>query len=189
MDSDSIFITFYEQPVDIDAGTDKMLDFKFQTTLDAAVPLFGDGIWSVSKGKASFDDNTAPHAYVSGLDFDNMLVWTVTNGVCPSVSDSISIIVNDLKPPKGITPGSGTRSELFRIEIENAEKTELTIFNRLGQVVFESDDYNETNFWDGTNKNKAELPEGTYFYVLKIKISGKETEFVFKKYIELVRPK
>ena len=78
---------------------------------------------------------------------------------------------------------------MFRIEIENAEKIELTIFNRLGQVVFESDDYNETNFWDGTNKNKVELPEGTYFYVLKVEITGKETEFVFKKYIELVRPK
>jgi gliding motility-associated-like protein len=189
MDSDSIFITFYEQPVDIDAGTDKMFDFEFQTTLDAAVPLFGDGIWSVSKGTASFDDDTSPYTYVSGLDFDNILVWTVTNGVCPSVSDSISIIVNDLKPQKGLTPGSGTRSELFRIEIENAEKIELTIFNRLGQVVFESDDYNETNFWDGTNKNKVELPEGTYFYVLKVEITGKETEFVFKKYIELVRPK
>ncbi len=190
MDSDSIFITFYEQPEDIDAGTDKMLDFKFQTALDADVPLFGDGIWTVSKGNAIFDDETSPAAYVNGLDFDNTLVWTLTNGVCPSVSDSISIVVNDLKPQKGLTPGSGTRSELFRIEIENTEKIELTIFNRLGQVVFESDDYNETNFWDGTHyKNHAELPVGTYFYVLKVKIAEKETEFTFKKYIELVRPK
>ncbi|HJX70483.1 MAG TPA: hypothetical protein VJ346_00980, partial [Bacteroidales bacterium] len=90
-DSDSLFVTFYEQPVDIDAGTDKILDFKFQTTLDAATPLFGSGIWSVSKGNARFDDETSPHAFVTGLEFDNILVWTVTNGVCPSVKDSISI--------------------------------------------------------------------------------------------------
>jgi gliding motility-associated-like protein len=111
----------------------------------------------------------------------------VTNGVCPSIEDSISILVSNLTLPKGITPGSGTTGEFFKVEIENAERIELTIFNRLGQVVYESDDYGENNFWDGTNKNRVDLPEGTYFYVLKIKITGKETEFIFKSYIELVR--
>jgi gliding motility-associated-like protein len=186
-DSDSLYITFYEQPADIDAGTDKMLDFKFQTTLDAATPLFGSGIWSVTKGDAGFSDETLPSSYVSGLAFDNILKWTVTNGICPSTSDSVNIIVNNLKLQYGITPGSGTSGALFKIEIENAERVELTIFNRLGQVVFKSDDYIENNFWDGTNKNKVDLPEGTYFYVLKVKIIGKDTEFVFKSYIELVR--
>jgi hypothetical protein len=186
-DSDSLYITFYEQPADIDAGTDKMLDFKFQTTLDAATPLFGSGIWSVTKGDAGFSDETSPSSYVSGLAFDNILKWTVTNGICPSTSDSVNIIVNNLKLQYGITPGSGTSGALFKIEIENAERVELTIFNRLGQVVFKSDDYIENNFWDGTNKNKVDLPEGTYFYVLKVKIIGKDTEFVFKSYIELVR--
>jgi gliding motility-associated-like protein len=149
--------------------------------------LIGSGIWSVSKGEASFDDEKLPNTYVSGLDFDNILVWTVTNGVCPSIEDSISILVSNLTLPKGITPGSGTTGEFFKVEIENAERIELTIFNRLGQVVYESDDYGENNFWDGTNKNRVDLPEGTYFYVLKIKITGKETEFIFKSYIELVR--
>jgi hypothetical protein len=187
-DSDSIFITFFEQPVDIDAGADQLLDFKFRTTLDAQPPLFGNGIWSVSKGKAVFEDETVPNTEVYSLEFDNILVWTVTNGICTSIQDSINIIVENLKLPGGIAPGSGTAGEKFRIEIENAEKIELIIFNRLGQVVFESDDYNEDNFWDGTSyKNKAELPEGTYFYVLKVKIAGKEGVFTFKKYIELVR--
>ncbi len=186
-DSDSIFATFYEQPVDIDAGTDKMLNFQFQTTLDASTPLVGSGVWTVSLGEANFENETLPNTYVSGLGFDNILVWTVTNGICPSIEDSISIIVSNLNLPRGITPGTGTKSELFKVEIENAERIELTIFNRLGQVVFESEDYRETNFWDGTNKNNAELPEGTYFYVLKVKIAGKETEFIFKSYIELVR--
>ena len=54
-------------------------------------------------------------------------------------------------------------------------------------VVFTSDNYTEENFWDGTNKNNVELPEGTYFYVLKIKIAGKDNEFIFKRYIELLR--
>jgi hypothetical protein len=40
------------------------------------------------------------------------------------------------------------------------EATELTIFNRWGRVVYHSKDYK--NDWDGDN-----LPDGTYFYVLK----------------------
>jgi hypothetical protein len=40
------------------------------------------------------------------------------------------------------------------------EKTELTIFNRWGRVVYHSKDYQ--NNWDGGG-----LPDGTYFYVLK----------------------
>ena len=40
------------------------------------------------------------------------------------------------------------------------ESSELTIFNRWGRIVYHSKDYQ--NNWDGDN-----LPDGTYFYVLK----------------------
>jgi len=36
----------------------------------------------------------------------------------------------------------------------------LVIFNRFGRIVYESDNYK--NNWNGGN-----LPDGTYFYVLK----------------------
>ena len=42
------------------------------------------------------------------------------------------------------------------------EKTELTIFNRWGRIVYQSSDYQ--NDWDGGG-----LSDGTYFYVLKCK--------------------
>ena len=40
------------------------------------------------------------------------------------------------------------------------ESTELTIFNRWGRILYTSNNYN--NDWDG-----GDLPDGTYFYVLK----------------------
>ena len=39
-------------------------------------------------------------------------------------------------------------------------RTELTIFNRWGRIVYKSTDYK--NDWDG-----CKLPDGTYFYVLE----------------------
>ena len=40
------------------------------------------------------------------------------------------------------------------------ESSELVVFNRWGRIVYQSNDYH--NDWDGDN-----LPDGTYFYVLK----------------------
>ena len=42
------------------------------------------------------------------------------------------------------------------------ESTELTVFNRWGRIVYHSKDYQ--NNWDGDD-----LPDATYFYVLKCK--------------------
>ncbi len=52
------------------------------------------------------------------------------------------------------------------------EKTHLVIFNRLGRKVYESDNYD--NNWDGGN-----LPDGTYFYVLKCQ-GYKDKNVVYK---------
>ncbi len=56
----------------------------------------------------------------------------------------------------------GTRAEIDDYEPINTyyESTDLVIFNRWGRIVYKSSDYN--NDWDG-----GDLPDGTYFYVLK----------------------
>ncbi len=189
MDSDSIQVIFYEQPTDPYAGPDQLLDFRFQTSLASNPPQVGSGTWSVSTGDAEFDDPADAGTTVRGLGYDNVLKWTVTNGVCIPVSDSMNIIVNPLKIVHGFSPNADGLNDGFAIKIENAEKIEMTIFNRLGQKVFESGDYSEGNFWKGSNNKGIDLPEGTYFYVLKVKIMNKEQEFVFKSYVELVRRK
>jgi hypothetical protein len=64
--------------------------------------------------------------------------------------------------------GGGTRGHRDEgLEYENYEplssyyeKTDLTIFNRWGRIVYQSNDYQ--NDWDGGG-----LSDGTYFYVLK----------------------
>ena len=81
--------------------------------------------------------------------------------------------INDyfiISPDNGSDPGSGnTPRSSFDTEYEYQnyeplnrfyESSELTIFNRWGRIVYHSKDYK--NDWDGGN-----LPDGTYFYVLK----------------------
>ena len=44
-------------------------------------------------------------------------------------------------------------------------KTELVIFDRRGVKVFQNLNYD--NKWDGVDYNNNDLPDDTYFYVLK----------------------
>ena len=73
------------------------------------------------------------------------------------------IIDND--PTGGVEEGKDETTRGFEHESYNPLRdyylrTELTIFNRWGRIVYESSDYR--NDWDGGN-----LPDGTYFYVLE----------------------
>ena len=54
------------------------------------------------------------------------------------------------------------------------KRIRLKIYNSAGVLVFESDNYQEGNLWDGKNMNGVELPEGTYFYIADIKVAGRE---------------
>ncbi len=42
----------------------------------------------------------------------------------------------------------------------------IQIFNRWGNLVFAESPY--TNQWNGTNQSGANLPNGTYYYILTI---------------------
>jgi gliding motility-associated-like protein len=185
-DSDNTQIIFYQQPDVAEAGDDQILEFKFNTELNALTPTIGYGTWSISSGSGTFDNDTLPNTVVRDLDYENVLKWTVQNGVCEAVSDSINIKVNQLKVMKGFSPNGDGINDEFTIEIENAEMVEILIFDRQGHIILKSDNYTEGNFWDGTNKNNKDLPEGTYFYILKAKVEGKD-EVMIKSFVELLR--
>ncbi len=186
VDSDNTQIVFYEQPDVAEAGDNLILEFKFNTELNALTPTVGYGTWSVSSGTGIFDNDTIPNTVVSLLDYDNVLKWTVRNGICEAVTDSIYVKVNPLKVMQGFSPNGDGINDEFKIEIDNAERIEIIIFDRQGHIILNSDNYSEGNFWEGTNKNNKDLPEGTYFYILKAKVEGKD-EVMIKSFVELLR--
>lgn len=84
------------------------------------------------------------------------------------------------------TPGNGDgKNDVFNFPIKGQELYELTIYNRWGEVVFESDDPNID--WNGKLKNSgAECPAGTYYWVLHYKFRG-HGEGVMKNTVTLIR--
>jgi gliding motility-associated-like protein len=74
----------------------------------------------------------------------------------------------DLEIPKGFSPNGDGQNDSFIISgLHKYPNNSIEIYNRWGNMVYESKNYQ--NFWDGvaSGKNKR-LPAGAYFYVLSI---------------------
>jgi gliding motility-associated-like protein len=70
-----------------------------------------------------------------------------------------------------ITPNGDGANDTWIIDcIEDFPDNNVEIFNRWGDKVNAFENYdNVSRVWKGTDSKGALLPDGTYFYVLKIK--------------------
>ncbi|MEM6964692.1 MAG: gliding motility-associated C-terminal domain-containing protein [Bacteroidota bacterium] len=64
-----------------------------------------------------------------------------------------------------ISPNEDGLNDVFYVNCVENQIVGVTIFNRWGQEVFQTNDYDNT--WQGTGKRGEVLPEGGYFYVLE----------------------
>jgi len=165
--SDMVTVNVMENPV-ANAGPDQILDYMFETTMDAVLAnSFETGIWSLISGAGKIFDPASPTTGISGLSPGlNKFLWTVTNKVCPASSDSVTITVNDFVIPTLITPNMDGKNDYFVLKgLSTLGKTQLIIFDRRGAKVYQNLDYD--NSWNGVDYNGKPLPDDTYFYVLK----------------------
>jgi gliding motility-associated-like protein len=84
--------------------------------------------------------------------------------------------------PNGFSPNGNGKNDWFVIKgLEDYPDNSLVVFNRWGNEVFSRDNY--SNDWTGINNQGKELPQGTYFIILKVIQNGEEE--VYKTYVEL----
>jgi gliding motility-associated-like protein len=103
---------------------------------------------------------------------DGMIKLATSGTGCTTYTLSLSADVSecreDMRLANTFTPNSDGYNDTWEIpNIKNYPDSELMIVNRWGNEVFRMTNYD--NSWDGTG-----LPEGTYFYSLKITASGSE---------------
>lgn len=89
------------------------------------------------------------------------------------VRDTFYVVVVDLTIPDGFSPNGDELNDYFVIpELEDYTASSLVVWNRWGDVVFESEDYK--NDWAGTCESGlcfgsgTDVADGTYFYSLTI---------------------
>ncbi len=174
---DSINVTFFKRAGPVNAGRDTTLysfDNIFHTV---ATPLVvGTGQWSVVEGSGDFNDYSANSTVIRDLTKGmNKFRWKVSNGKCVS-EDIVAVNILDIFIPEGFSPNNDGLNDTFIItglDLPN-QIAELKIVNSAGVEVFTTSNINGQEWadWDGRNTNGAGMPEGTYYYLLKMTSAG-----------------
>ena len=130
----------------------------------------------------------------TGKQFDNYLFRIVTSTpgfTCgdESFSDNARIILREIFIPDGFSPNNDGKNDTWHITgIDRFPENHVEIYSRWEVKVFETDNYNSNNEWDGTDKSgtlsfgSGLVPEGTYFYIIDLG-EGKASRKPIKGYV------
>lgn len=197
--TDSIYTKAYKNPiVEIDADPDTAyiqkpyITFSFENTSPDTITNF---FWDFGDEQPSSSLETPRYTYNKEGVFTTLLTVHNAQGCDTVFAKEVTILPVKLKIPTIFTPNGDGVNDYFVITEAPAdsgdtgedlksstaghykpvsvyyERVELTIVNRWGRKVYESNDYR--NDWDG-----GDLKDGTYFYVLKCK--GRFDNHVYK---------
>ena len=163
------FSPFIESSADIFCGGEAV-------ELEVIVSNGGSGDLSVSWNDSPFlSDTTGAVVYVSGMNQPEIFQATIGQtfddypGLLCSATADVLIGTCEITIPNVVSPYSTSGdNDDFRIPgIQSYEDVELTVLNRWGNVVFESDDFGVQPFWDCAADGAT---SGVYFYVLKVPV-------------------
>ncbi|TLX76222.1 tandem-95 repeat protein [Labilibacter sediminis] len=166
-DNDSILD---EDEGDVDTDGDDIPDYK-DTDSD------NDGIDDVDEGDVDTDNDGEGDYRDIDSDDDGVLDSNESTGDCdrdgiPNRIDEDKCYEEDeLEVYEVFSPnGDGTNDYFVLPWLTQYDRVSIEIFNRWGNVVYQSDKYN--NDWNGQS-NKGirigdQLPVGTYFYIIKV---------------------
>lgn len=106
----------------------------------------------------------------TGSTNSTYVLTSIHNAGCTRI-DTFTVIVLKLNAPTGFSPNGDQMNDTFVIPELDEYAGSIVVWNRWGEVVFESEDYQ--NNWDGTCQSSfcignGILAEGTYFYKVEI---------------------
>ncbi len=156
-------------------------DFSFENGTFNLLPYTGLGeVVASDSGEVVFTkENCMVGKYVVNYEICDL--------TCPDLCDEASLTIDIAadpadncdgnEAPNAITPnGDGINDELvFDILLDNSKDfpdNEIIIFNRWGDVIYSAKPY--LNNWEGTNMNGKDLPQATYYYILRLNIANGE---------------
>ncbi len=143
------------QKYEMDGVASSGLKVKFIVS-DQKIKIINGNILSVER-----DGNTKITAQQTGNENWNPAPDVTQSLVTLPTFDNISSL---------FTPNSDGMNDFWYIpDLEQYGKVEVTVYNRFGQSVYQSQNYN--NDWDGTY-NGNPLPAASYYYIIKSSNNG-----------------
>jgi gliding motility-associated-like protein len=108
----------------------------------------------------SCTDCAAP-TFTGGDTLNNYTLSVIYNGNCPVSATAVIRVepVAGISVPNAFTPNGDGRNDTYNIIAKNIAQFEMRIYNRWGQLVYQTNDIQQG--WDGVFNNIAQ-PAGTY---------------------------
>lgn len=188
--SDTILVEVSQLPnLVVDATADSyLIPFGTSTQLHAA-PEGYSYLWSPSDDLSSATSANPNATLEENTTFNLTVTDNHPNGICFR-SDTVSVRVFEVacdQPsvfvPNAFSPGDDGKNDVLRVRSAIATSIDLTIYNRWGELVFQTTDIDEG--WDGYYKGKLASP-AVYVYTLKVTcLDG--TENIIKGNVTLLR--
>jgi gliding motility-associated-like protein len=157
---DSIFVHIFDSPI-ISLTPDTLIAYNY------SIVLFASGADQYSWDPTyALDCDDCPYPIASPLLSTEYCVTGIdTNGCIGTncVQVDVEIICGDIFVPSGFSPNADGENDELCVYSDCMNEMDFTIYNRWGEVVFES---GELDFcWDGTWKGK-DLNPGVFVYIL-----------------------
>lgn len=130
--------------------------------------------WNFGDGNSSILPNPK-HIYASPGTYMITLIASNEYGCQDTISRTINVRRDFLiYIPNSFTPNGDGVNDVFKVHAEGIEGYHMQIFNRWGQMVFESFDVN--NSWDGSFQNQ-QAPQGLYLYKITVTLKNDVKEY------------
>lgn len=148
-----------------------------------ANPVFNfSSVFANSNCYFDFGDGSGDSACITTHTYSDTGTYVVTlytsspGGCADTTTVTVRVIPNySLYIPAAFTPNRDNLNDRLEVYAEGVMKFEIKIYNRIGQLVYQSDTTDET--WNGQQLNTgAECPQGVYVYEAEVR------DFSRKKY-------
>jgi gliding motility-associated-like protein len=163
-------ITVHDFPT-LDVGMDTIIDVGGSATIYANTSSTGTYDW---EPEIDIECPTCPITTVNPADSTTYTVHFVDEFGCSNVGN-VTIYVNFVEGvgvPSGFSPNGDGSNDVLYVKGSGLAAVYLVIYNRYGEVVFET--YDQNIGWDGTYMEKDENP-GVFTWVLQYDfVSGKK---------------
>jgi gliding motility-associated-like protein len=159
---DTVIVTVLKKPV-ANAGPDKKIVAGQSVVLNG---IAGGDTASYFWTPPQFINSTTILTPVVNPTGDITYTFHVLSGNgCGTAADDVFVrVFKKISVPNAFSPNGDGINDVWNIEaLETYPESETTVFNRYGQMVFQSKGYGKP--WDGTFNGKP-LPTGTYYYTI-----------------------
>ncbi|WP_256006502.1 Ig-like domain-containing protein [Pedobacter deserti] len=142
--------------------TKETVDMEVRVVLNKQEGLFNN--FATVEGISAGDGSQVSDQSTNGFNPDPITAGDVS----PSVLTPVTLTKLDLKIPGGFSPNNDGINDFFVIENALGKRVSLEVFNRWGNRIYRSTDYQ--NNWNGKTTEGLyvgdDVPPGTYYYVI-----------------------